>query len=373
MIQEISHSKSHPKTGEEVFWEVYDLLGEADKILHSKNPNERAQKLEHMQSELEQMTPMERMHLARSLAEQQRSDEKQPIEKRIKGLGSVPRTKIDVDGNGDLQSISFRSVSDDSAFGSKIDVRLDHRRTDEGANTEEVKLPDGSKRVLHYDSDSTNRQLCAIEDQNGKFKERNKDGSWTLYDGCRQLSVQDLSLAQDGTVSYTVIDADAKARFQERYDTNGDDIKEGDYTGKLGTLHSKIRTHVEYPKEAQSVTTRVREIDGHGTWQSVSTIDNDGRETLVTDTAIVKRGGADNNVTIEPLVGGKPSGKLEYTTGFSAKGEIIGGKVVVTYPDGSMKKLDADAEEMERVLHSDFVGAEWKTVDGDPHHLYVSW
>lgn len=377
-------SVPHPKSQRDAFLETAHLEKEADNAFNTKSAGDKAASVNKIRQELEGMTPVERMVVARNL---------KTVADSVSDVGSkstptadtaaVPMAKMELDPNGDIKSLSFKSVSSDKHFGETIKIDLDHKRTDNGPNTREFKLPDGETRVVQMDS--TGKQVIGVQDSSGTSFERSGDGESWVRNGsdASRDTVKDLKVNADGSVSYKM-GGDVPAPFgslemTERMLANGDRSLTSKITGDDGKSHDvEMLIHQEYPSDGKTdsimrTTARIADlgkerIDTVTRMKDGETITESpgSRISVSADANKYTIQNRDENGQIEP-------GVVTATRVLDALGKFASGTLEVTFPDGMSKKFD-DMQESEWKLTTGGSGQriKWITKDGDPDHFTIT-
>jgi YD repeat-containing protein len=364
--------EAHPKDQQEAFVDSALLRQEVYAAFNAPSGS-AAQKatLSEVQAQLQSMTPVERMDTMQNLQGDQRRAEHDNLQTDKSLIGDLPQPKLELDSNGDLKSVTFKTVHQNSSQDQTLTVSLDQRRTTEATGAEEIKRADGSPIAVQYDA---KHNITSIKIPDGNLYERQKDGTYTYGDGVEsKAGLTDLSVSTDGRITYSLnVAPGIVSKFTDSVAANGDHSIEA--VASSATQHHDLLTteHVEYPPDLQSLKQTTTVLDGKPGVTETTSTDWDG-------VAIIDRGNMRivrelNDVTIEPMiaVGGEriPSGTLVYKPSFDDRGVATGGTEYVTFPDGFKKTYPIDAREMQAVQNTNDISVAWATVNGDPHHFH---
>jgi len=366
------NSISHPKTPSQNLMEEANILRQADNALHSGKPSEQQAAVAKLSDELNAMTPVERMHVGQGLSSLGESLKDSDTAKPKEGLSSVPLPKLAFDQNGDIKNLSFKSVSDDKDFGKTVDVNLAGKRTDEGPGAQVIKLPDGSREVVHRDKDGS---VASVQDSSGLWIERNKDGkTWSRTDhNGGQDNLSDLSISDDGALHYSNPSGDVTgspkvSKVTESVTANGDRNFASTITSADGRqTEINMTNHEEYPNtdvSKISQTTATERATGKSAFERTTDYVN-GDKTVESPQSRQTFSADGKTITIQNT---DSAGKV-------LPGMIIEhkqGSMDVTFPDGTGKHFnDLSKKEWDSVARVAHPKIQWKTIAGDSHHFAI--
>jgi hypothetical protein len=365
---------NHPKTAQEAMLDYSSIMQTAEKALHARTKDEQRIAIKTIQSELESMTPVERLNETQNLMAAQRMSAHEGLTKRAKGTFGLPQLHMELDGNKNIKSLTFRSICDDADFGKTLTVSLDHIRMTEDPGTTVISRGDGSPLAVRYES---NHKVLDVYTSDGTAIRRQADGSYLTTDGFGSgYQSADVTVSKDGVISSTHIDSNGTKLIEtEKVTANGDKVTDDYATLKAVTRHIQTIERTEHPKEAQELTSTTVTIDGKVDHKETNKISWGGSETIESENFGALQGSSritrnQGVVTIVPLVEGKPSGKLTYTPTNDNRGK---GKLDVVFPDGQKRSYPSSVDEMQHIANSNQLTVTWKTVDGNPHHFVVNW
>ncbi len=115
----------HPKNVEQSVWESRSIELNANAALHSKSGEDTAKGFQKIAETLKQMSPAERALMIKQLDTIGKAID--DTGKREPGVSSLPDVTIGRDARGKPTDITFKSISDDDAYGKsyKIDLAKD--------------------------------------------------------------------------------------------------------------------------------------------------------------------------------------------------------------------------------------------------------
>lgn len=209
----------HPKTTEQAVWESRSIEMNANAALHSNDAKAAAAEFQRITDTLKGMTPSERALMFKQL--QTIGDAIQDSGQREPNRHGLPDVIINRDEKGDVKDITFKSVSDDDAYGKSFKINM--------TETNDAKSKDA------------NKETDLGKEQTNKYGDK-------------------FTLDKDGRVSsYQYINKDGKVEqsFQFGRDADGNINK---ITMKNGDVYEKL------PKDPESWDINER----NGTGWSVS-------------------------------------------------------------------------------------------------------
>jgi len=339
---------SHPKTAADASAEERYILRQADIAMHSDTLPAQQWALSKIGAELNYMSPVERMYMARVLRRDGLSPDEQNSPRPETGLKSIPRPEIVFDRNGDIKSLTFKSLADDVTYGQEITVNLADKRKDEDWGAQVLPLPNGSREVVHHDFFGG---IESIQDPSGLWIERNADGkTWTRNDGRGASNeISDLTVDSDGSMHYKLSSfgpqPQASNGYTESVSRNGDRNFRRDVTRPDGTIYpEQITTHLEYPNTDVSEIAKKTITDlstGKSDFeQTTKYADGMTMQEWPTSRQTVSADG--NTITIQNTdSSGRPlPGTITEHIVKDKWGSTLSGTLDVTLPDGTVKHID---------------------------------
>jgi|GEM_PF-2716771 len=366
---------SHPKTAADATAEERYILRQADIAMHSDTLSAQQWTLSKLSAELNYMSPVERMYMAHVLRRDALSPDEQNSPRPETGVKSIPHPEIVFDRNGDMKSLTFKSLADDVTYGQEISVDLAGKRKDEDWGAQILPLPNRSREVVHRDFFGG---IDSIQDPSGLWIERNSDGkTWTRKDGSGASNeISDLTVDSDGSLRYKLLsfgpEPQASNSYTESVSRNGDRNFRRDVTRPDGTIYpEQITTRLQYPNTDVSEINKQTVTDlstGKSDFeQTTKYVDGTTTQEWPTSRQTVSADG--NTITIQNMdSSGKPlPGTITEHIVQDQLGSTISGTLDVTLPDGAVKHIDTlDRSQWRELQNVPRPTIKWLSTDVDP-------